>query len=143
MAIGKAVLSDTRIRTAGEVVIKAKTQGKSNVNVAGGTKSAKLNRVLHVLNDEHSLISISGLCDGDHTVKFCDKSCNVKKISNVTAIVNQTGGINWVGLRRTQESAMTAVEANEDVERLALVACECKQIGRQRNDSDKSSYRSR
>lgn len=63
------------------------------MNMTGGTRPPRLNRPLHVPNVEHSLISVSGLCDDCHTVGLSEKNCVVKKNKNVIAIGERTGGM--------------------------------------------------
>lgn len=61
MITGKVVPADVIVVTAGKDTIQDMTRGKSVVNVTEGTKPARLNRDLHVPNDEHCLISVSRL----------------------------------------------------------------------------------
>lgn len=54
MITGKTVPSDTIIGIGGKDIIKAKTQRESVVNVTGGNKPARLKRILHASDVEHS-----------------------------------------------------------------------------------------
>lgn len=102
----KTFSSDATIGPADKDIIKAKTQGESVMNMTGVTKPARLNHVVHVSNIEHSLISVSSLCDNSHAVEFGNINCVVKKEGNVIVIGGRKGRMYLVKLPRTWERAM-------------------------------------
>lgn len=59
--------------------------------MTGGTKPAKLNRVQHVSDVEHCLISVSSLCVDGYTVGFSKKNCAVTNNGSVIAIGDWAG----------------------------------------------------
>lgn len=55
------------------------TQGESTVKVSAGQKSVKLSQLLYVPELEHTLVSVSSLCDDENNVEFTNRKCLVEK----------------------------------------------------------------
>lgn len=65
----KAVTLEVNIRTASRITTKATGQSKIVNKLLGGEKRVTLNRVPHVTEAEHGLISVSISCDDYHTLE--------------------------------------------------------------------------
>lgn len=66
---GKAVTLEVSIRTASRITTKTTDQSKTVNKLLGGEKTVTLNRVPHVTEVGHGLISVSISCDDYHTLE--------------------------------------------------------------------------
>lgn len=100
---------------AGTAVIEVTSQGKSRVRLSGGTETVRLDRVLLVRKAAHNLVSVSGLCDDDHTVLFTRTDCIVKRKNTVAGFGKHTSGINAIELQINDEEAISPPESGGDI----------------------------
>lgn len=92
MVKGDAIMSKDRFlmnnysETARFKDMQLTIQVNSNVILSRGTLTVNLNFVLFVPDAAHNFVSVSGLCDYDHTALFMKTGCVIKKRSPVASI---------------------------------------------------------
>lgn len=67
---GKAVPLKINIGTTDKDTIEATAQGETVIKLSGVEKPVTLNRVVHISYAEHSSVSLSALCNDNHTLEF-------------------------------------------------------------------------
>lgn len=111
---GKAVPSDIIIGTDGKKNIKLKAHGKSFINLPGGKKPDTLSRVPHAADVEHSLASVSRLCDDNHTVRFEKCKCVVRKDNCVVGLRESADRLYFVDIQRAIDKEMVTADVPGD-----------------------------
>lgn len=83
-----------------------------------------LSYVLLVQDVKHSLISVSSLCDDDHTVEYTNQKCVAKKKNCLVDVGAQAGGMYSVNLYRAHDKSLLTTDVSGDMlhDRLSRLA---------------------
>lgn len=66
-------------------------------------------------DDEHSLVSVSSLCDDDRTVELKSKKCVMKEKSCVAGVGERAGGMYSVNLQQACDKALGTPDVTGDL----------------------------
>lgn len=100
---------------AGKRTIKAMAQRKSVMKLTARVKPAMLNRVLHVADVEHDLVSVPTLCRDDHMVEFRNSKWVAKKKKKcVAGLGERVGGMHSVRVKRTSDKTFLTLDVIGD-----------------------------
>lgn len=111
----KAISSKISIGKAVEDTFKATSHGESVIKLSGKENPVMLNRVLHVPDAEHSLNSVSSLCDDDATVDFTNRKCVVRKDRCMVGVGERAGKTHSVNLHQSIDKQIATSDITGDM----------------------------
>lgn len=82
---------NTAIRNPATDTVRARSQGKTEMQLSAVPKTIELNRILHVTKVAHNLMSVSELFDDGHAGLLTKTKRVAKKVNTVVGVGNSTG----------------------------------------------------
>lgn len=106
-------LSGGSIRSASGEVMNAKRKGTSDLQLSRVTGPVKLDQFLPISKISYNQVSVSALCDNNHTFQVTKNSCVIKMKRNVVGVSRCTNGMYAVDFNKVKEQQALAAQETD------------------------------